>query len=91
MKLIYCKECLDIILLSFNPARTCCCGLSRGHYLDDGLHAVITGPCIPLGFDNYSFIKALNTRPKEGMGQDFKAFIIPVSCPTVEHLKEKRK
>jgi len=50
----------------------------------DGLNAVYYGPAIPLGFANLSFRKALRSQPEFGKGTDYKAFVIPKVCPTME-------
>lgn len=88
MKLLYCKLCHDIILLR-KAKRMCCCRKSAGYYQPDGLHAVIIGPCIPLGIANESLAEALRNQPTEGEGRRFEAFVIPKECKTVAHLRRK--
>lgn len=83
MKLIHCRICGDVVALRLEP-RTCICGQSGGHYKEDRLHAVISGPCVPLGFANGSFNRALLARPQTGPGAEFAAFVIERNCPTVE-------
>jgi hypothetical protein len=89
MKLIYCKKCYDVFKLpsSKNNAKKCSCGKSSGYYMMDGLNAVISGPCIPLGIDNYSFIEAISKQPKMGPGYNFDAFVIPEHCNTIKRTK----
>jgi hypothetical protein len=82
MKLILCEECLDIFSLQ-SRMKICHCGKSKGRYINS-LNAKITGPCIPLGFANASFVNALHLRPKSGMGSKFDAFVIPEECATVD-------
>lgn len=82
MKLIFCKECYDIVLLRFEE-RTCGCGESSGKYMEDGLNATISGPCVPVGFANNSFLQAIKEQPAYGMGRRFEAFVIPAVCTTV--------
>lgn len=84
VKLIFCTLCHDVIALRLEP-RICHCGASSGRY-DDPLNATITGPCVPLGFENRAFFDALDHRPKSGLGQRFEAFVIPVECETVKHV-----
>jgi hypothetical protein len=55
---------------------------SGGKY-DDNLNATIRGDAIPLGFENRDFHRALASRPDEGQGERFEAFVIPHSCPTI--------
>lgn len=82
MKLLYCQRCGDVVALRLE-SRTCICGASNGHYKEDQLHVVIKGPCVPLGFANGSFHRALLTRPKTRPGAQFMAFVIEQDCPTV--------
>ena len=81
MKLIVCTECGDVVSLIFEW-RQCKCGKSEGIYLDRK-NAKIKGPCIPLGFENISFIDALRNQPEQGMGKPFSAFVIPKQCPSI--------
>jgi hypothetical protein len=87
VKLIYCRECGDVVALRAEP-RTCICGKSGGNYKDDRLHAVIYGPCVPLGFANRFFGNALAMQPDKGPGVVFDAFVIEKSCPTIEVVTE---
>ena len=83
MKLLYCNTCRDIVKLS-RTTRTCQCGVTGGHYKEDGLHAIYYGPAIPLGFANNSFSEARDNQPEFGMGTVYNAFVIPKVCPTME-------
>jgi len=85
MKLIYCPKCHDVRKLDY-PVTVCNCGASKGWYKDDGLHVVIQGEAIPLGFTNDSLTDALRKRPASGLGKLFNAFVIPKDCPTVTKL-----
>lgn len=87
MKLMFCTECHDVVALR-HAERTCECGKCKGRYLDDGLHAVVEGPVIPLGYANRTFVFALKNQPEEGMGKEFTAFVIPRKCPTIHHSKD---
>lgn len=83
MKLIWCRECRRVLSLH-HEVETCKCGQSGGRYLEDGLHAEIWGPCLPLGFANPSFVAALQNQPTvPGRGELFTAFVIEQNCPTV--------
>lgn len=91
MKLMYCLECHDVRKLDY-PEVTCKCGASKGSNRIGGLHAVIQGKAIPLGFDNYSFRRALEGQTEnrwgtDGQGEVFEAFVIPKDCPTVTKLE----
>ena len=85
MKLIYCNKCKDVIRLN-KTTRTCQCGVTGGHYKEDGLHAIYYGPAIPLGFSNSSFHEAIDSQPEFGKGTVYNAFVIPKVCPTMEHV-----
>lgn len=82
MKLIFCEECHDIVKLT-RKLRACECGRSQGQYSGDGLHAIISGPCIPLGISGSSFVQALRLRPAKGLGERFDAFVIAKKCDTI--------
>lgn len=81
MKLLFCPQCQDIVRLFRKTRRRCECGACSGQYLDE-LNAVYSGPAIPLGFSNPSFVDALHHQPQEGWGRNFEAFVIPKICPT---------
>lgn len=85
MKLLYCKNCDDVIKLDYK-LRVCKCGKSSGQYLKNGLNATYSGPCIPIGFNNQSFIEAPLNQPISGMGRRFEAFIISELCPTMKKM-----
>lgn len=87
MKLVICIKCNDIFNLRYEK-KTCSCGQTWGHYLEDGLHAKYGGPCLPLGFANGSFITALRNQPEKDWGKDFTAFVIQKECPTMERIGE---
>lgn len=85
MKLVYCPSCFDVLRFS-NPRRhrTCDCGKSWGHYEKGGVDAVIGGLGIPLGFANGTLHRAIEARPNDGDGVDFRAFVIPMNCKTIK-------
>lgn len=95
MKLLLCLECSDIFLLT-KEERKCKCGESKGLYVDD-LNAEISGKCIPIGFSNPSFIKALKMQIIENKhydgnkdtcckGIEFEAFIIPDWAKSIKRI-----
>lgn len=84
MKLLYCKECNSVFNLDYEE-KLCTCGKSKGKYIDN-LNAEYSGPCVSLGFNNFSFFPAINNQPKEGWGKNFEAFVIPLICPTMKKL-----
>ncbi len=59
MKLLYCVHCGDVVRL-FPEKRTCKCGKSWGHYLEDNATTVQTYPSLSLGLANPDFQQALN-------------------------------
>jgi len=92
MKLIYCPNCHDVVKmadsLSARP-NTCDCGQSWGEYTDNGLNAVYGGLAVPLGFDNFTLMRALRHRPQSGDGARFTAFVIPHECDTCRKVEGK--
>lgn len=85
MKLILCRKCGDVFSLRVEEERSCFCGLSKGKYHSDGLHAEIHGKhALPLGFNNSSLVRAIHNRPKSGSGERFDSFVIPHKCPTID-------
>jgi hypothetical protein len=85
VKLILCRECHDVVKLIPEEKRHCYCGKAWGQYHVDGLNAVYGGEtAIALGFHNDSLISAVKSRPERGPGRDFKAFVIPKYCSTLE-------
>ena len=93
MKLLLCKKCTSIFNLSRKP-KTCDCGESKGHYTGN-LHAVHSGPSIPIGFNNSSFMQAIRmqgfaNQTEKGnpriccKGEEFTAFTIPEWAETIE-------
>jgi hypothetical protein len=59
LKLLYCGHCGDVVRL-FPEKRSCRCGKSWGHYLEDGATTVQTYPGLSLGISNPDFEQALN-------------------------------
>ena len=85
MKLIFCRTCQDVRKLRYIKT-SCMCGSSWGWYEQDGLHAVVGGRAIPIGFSNLSFSEALANQTKRGRGLEFVAFVIPEKCDTIERM-----
>ena len=84
MKLLLCPDCGDIFNIK-EVEKTCTCGLTRGHYVDN-LNAIYSGG-IPLGFANSTFLKAVREQPQSGRGKEFTAFVIQKDCPTFKEQK----
>jgi len=82
MKLLYCPKCHDVFNLEIGVGKTCSCKASGGFYHEDGLHAEYFGG-ISLGFENVSFLEAVQRQPKKGRGKKFTAFVIPQECETM--------
>ncbi len=83
MKLIFCPHCTDVRKLDTDAMVSCKCGKSSGQYLPDGVQVVLRGDAIPIGILNSSFVRAVKSRPADGLGSQFEAFVIPHQCPTV--------
>ena len=82
MKLLLCDNCQSVFSLS-RKEKTCDCGACGGKYIDN-LNAEFWGKAIPLGMHNFSLGTALSMQPQEGWGKEFKAFVIPKVCKTME-------
>lgn len=87
MKLLYCQDCGDIFNLT-KKLKFCSCGATGGKYLNN-TNAEYYGSGIPLGFDNFSLIAAIENRPDHGKGKVFEAFVIPVECGTMKKPKQE--
>lgn len=87
MKLLLCKECQDVVRL-IQEKRVCKCGKVGGKYIDD-LNAVYFGEmAIPIGFANSTLVQAVHNQPKNGMGENFIAFVIPKISSTYKLISE---
>ncbi len=82
MKLLYCRRCDSVVRLVMKE-RSCECGKTSGRYLDS-LHAIYTGPAVPFGIANSSFVEAMRNQPFKGKGQEFTAWVMPVECNTMK-------
>ena len=98
MKLLLCKKCTSIFNLTRNT-KSCDCGESKGYYTDN-LNAVYSGPSIPIGFANNSFLGAIRIQEilnnAEGdnpdvccNGEEFTSFVIPKWAKSIKKLDEK--
>lgn len=81
MKLIVCAECNDMFNLD-KHIKKCSCGKSKGVYLEDGVHALFSGPAVPLGIRNSEFFNAVYQQPEKGQGPEFTGWVMPVLCET---------
>ncbi len=89
MKLLLCKDCQDVIRLIPESKRSCKCGKIGGKYIDS-LNAVYYGEtAVPIGFANSTLVRAVVNQPKNGMGENFGAFVIAKVCDTFKKIKEK--
>lgn len=84
MKLIYCKDCKDVVRLT-RANRTCFCGAVAGYYKPDGKNAVISPEAVPLGIDNETLLWAIKHDGNQYMMDSprFTAFKISEPCPTI--------
>lgn len=81
MKLLFCLKCTDLFNLDYEM-KECSCGSVKGRYIDQQVATYAGESAVPLGFTNNSFVSAIKNQPKEGMGEEFTAFVIPKKCPT---------
>jgi hypothetical protein len=97
MKLLMCTECGDIFNLKYKT-KLCSCRKTEGRYVDE-LNATYSGPAIPIGFANTSFLEASRRQslineieqdsseePRVWAGEEFTAFIIPEWAPSLEKI-----
>ena len=90
MKFIHCLKCDDVVKLVVCVRRTCECGESYGQYESDKTHATYGGPCVPIGFGNTSFVRALLRQPTgRDITQTFDAFVISKACETMQRLDDE--
>lgn len=82
MKLLMCLKCFDVFSLT-KKVRTCSCGETKGKQLEDGLNAVYSGECVPLGMTNTSLSDAAKNQKNEGEGVAFEAFVMPRASETM--------
>jgi len=87
LKLLYCAHCGDIVRL-YAEKRSCQCGKSWGHYLEDGATTVQTYPSLSLGIANPDFETALKTfveNPRSfSPALAIRCWINPLSEPDVK-------
>lgn len=55
MKLIYCRECHDVVKILKTKWRKCSCGKSGAQYNDDFMSATVGGACDVIGIPNPFF------------------------------------
>ena len=86
MKLLFCRHCEDIYrLFPTEEFQFCKCGKSGGRYIDNRKAEYFSeeeNMVVPLGFENYSFLFAINHQRYEGEGNTFKSFVIPKMAET---------
>lgn len=88
MKLIFCKQCQDIVRLT-NRIRYCKCKNVYGRYVNDSV-AIISKNAVPIGILNNSLKAALN---KDNKTEDvhFVSFIIAENAPNIIRSDDIRK
>lgn len=90
MKLMYCAHCQDIVRL-FPEKRSCKCGKSWGHYLEDNATTVQTWPGLSIGIANPDFAAAHQTFAAEPNAftpvLTMRAWINPASEPDVKFVQ----
>lgn len=96
MKLLFCRHCEDIYRLypSGEEFTFCRCGRTGGRYIDNKKAEYFNkeeNMAVPLGFDNYSFLFAINHQRYEGEGNTFKAFVIPKTAETFVKIDYPKK
>jgi hypothetical protein len=92
LKLLYCGYCGDIVRL-FPEKRSCRCGKSWGHYLEDNTTTVQTYPGLSLGMANPDFQAALkifmNNPEHFSPALAIRCWVNPLSEPDVKFVQEE--
>lgn len=87
---MYCTHCQDIVKL-FRDKRSCRCGKSWGHYLEDGSTTVQTWPSLSLGIADTDFeaaVQAWQESPEAFSPlTTMRAWINPASEPNAKYLR----
>jgi len=87
MKLLMCLKCFDVFSLT-KKVRVCSCGATKGKQMEDGLNAVYSGECVPLGMTNTSLSAAASNQKSEGDGVAFEAFVMPRVSETMRKVDD---
>ena len=87
MKLLLCKNCQDIIRLT-HTKKTCSCGKTSGRYIDNMLAIYCGDDAIPIGISNPSIKNAVINQPEDGLGYEFKSFVIPKNSRNFKKVKK---
>ena len=87
MKLLMCLKCFDVFSLT-KKVRVCSCGAAKGKYMEDGLNAIYSGECVPLGVTNTSLSNASSHQRDEGEGVPFEAFVMPQVSDTMRKVDD---
>ena len=85
MKLMYCKECHDIVNIS-SVQRICNCGKCRSVYIDS-LNIEYSGPGLIIGINNTHFVAALVNRMTDKKNHEFTAFFIQEDCNSTRKVR----
>ena len=87
MKLVYCRECDDVVRL-FDDTRKCECGKTSGRYKPESeTHAEFSGPCVPFALSNTEFQVAVFQRNKD-RSIPFFGWVPTTNDPKFEDLKD---
>ena len=82
MKLLFCKNCQDVIKLSTKKMRYCSCKSIKGRYLKDGIHAEVSKDAIVIALNNSELGQALgcysmnNMHEKNNFPTNFGGWVI---------------
>ena len=84
MKLVYCKNCQDVVRPLPNLKRSCYCGDLTVESLSDNVTIKINGnDPIVIGIANSSLLLGIKHQPMSGLGFDINSFILPKKCKSV--------
>lgn len=90
MKLLFCKNCDDVIRIFQKRKKKCKCGKIGGKYLDKNNAVYFGEDAVPVGFANSTFYKAIDNQPEQdGSGEYFTAFVISKICSTFKQIPKE--
>lgn len=83
MKLMFCRECRDVLKLQIEAIRACKCGRSSGRYLPDGAHANVYGSAEVIGIANDTMQRALQRGDDDPGYRTLSAWLMGRDAPRV--------
>lgn len=87
MKLLFCKDCSDVVKLQLFD-RSCACGNSSGRYNADGDTCTVSGvSAVVIAIGNRSLFLGVLMQPETGEGPNLKAWVFAKDYHKINHVK----